>query len=104
MLLTADVYCYFTKTALFITLFAMIIWVCSLNSMYIPSFVLSGCCDDSELLCSLMSLFLKKTTMSMYSDILTCLLRGSYGYLSVRQVLILNCVWLIIETRDARAT
>ena len=38
------VYCCFTRTTLFTTMFAAIIVVCSLKSMCIPSFVLIGCC------------------------------------------------------------
>ena len=38
------VYCCFTRTALFTTMFTVIIVVCSLKSMCIPSFVLIGCC------------------------------------------------------------
>ena len=34
----------FTRTTLFTTMFTVIIVVCSLKSMYIPSFVLIGCC------------------------------------------------------------
>ena len=38
------VYCCFTRTTLFTTMFTVIIVVCSLKTMCIPSFVLIGCC------------------------------------------------------------
>ena len=36
--------CSFTRTTLFTTLFTVIIVVCSLKGMHIPSFILIGCC------------------------------------------------------------
>ena len=36
--------CCFTRTALFTTLFAVIIVVCSLKSMCVPSFIVIGYC------------------------------------------------------------
>ena len=42
-LIEANYYC-FTRTTLFTTMFTVIIVVCSLKSMCIPSFVLIGCC------------------------------------------------------------
>ena len=38
------IYCCFTRTTLFTTMFTVIILVCSLNGMCIPSFILIGCC------------------------------------------------------------
>ena len=38
------VYCCFTRTTLFTTMFTVIIVVCSLKSMCVPSFILIGCC------------------------------------------------------------
>ena len=38
------VYCCFTRTTLFTTMFTIMIVVCLLKSMCIPSFVLIGCC------------------------------------------------------------
>ena len=38
------VYCCFTRTTLFTTMFTTLIVVCSSKSMYIPSFVMIGCC------------------------------------------------------------
>ena len=38
------VYCSFTRTTLFTTMFTVIIVVCSLKSMCVPSFILIGCC------------------------------------------------------------
>ena len=38
------VYCCFTRTTLFTTMFIVMIVVCLLKSMCIPSFVLIGCC------------------------------------------------------------
>ena len=55
IVLPEGVYCCFTGTALYTTMSTMITLVCSLNSMCIPSFVLTKCCVR-ELLCSCMSL------------------------------------------------
>ena len=38
------VYCCFTRTTLFTIMFTVIIVVCSLKTICIPSFVLIGCC------------------------------------------------------------
>ena len=38
------IYCCFTITTLFTTMFTVIIVVCSLKTMCIPSFVFIGCC------------------------------------------------------------
>ena len=38
------IYCCFTRTALFTTMFTVIILVCPLKSMCIPSFILISCC------------------------------------------------------------
>ena len=43
-LLPEAVYCCFTRTTLFTTMFTVIVVVCSLKSMCISSFVLIGCC------------------------------------------------------------
>ena len=38
------VYCCFTRTTLFTTMFTVIIVVCSLKRMCVPSFILISCC------------------------------------------------------------
>ena len=42
--LPEDVYCCFTRATLFTTMFTIIVLVCSLKSMCIPSFILIGGC------------------------------------------------------------
>ena len=42
--LPEHVYCCFTRTTLFTTMFTVIIVVCSLKSMCVPSFIVIGCC------------------------------------------------------------
>ena len=43
IVLPEAVYCCFTRTTLFTTMFTVIIVVCSLKSMRVPSFILIGC-------------------------------------------------------------
>ena len=43
-MLPEGVYCCFTRTTLFTTMFTMTVLVCSLKSKCIPSFVLIGGC------------------------------------------------------------
>ena len=89
----------FYKTTLFTTMFTVIIVVCSLKNMCIPSFVLIGCCV-SELrghLCPYRNiwrllLFYKNYNVYRY---VTFLFPGRYGYLSVRKISFLNSVWLL---------
>ena len=83
-------------------MFTVIIVVCSLKSMCISSFVLIGCCV-SELhghLCPYRNVLPEAvyccfTRTTLFTEHVTFLFHGRYGYLSVRKVSFLNSVWLL---------
>ena len=94
------VYCCFTRTTLFTTMFTVIVVVCSLKSMCIPRFVLIGCCV-SELHAYLYpyrnvcpdAVF---TRTAFCTKILTRHCNGHYGFLSVCKVSFLDSVRFLI--------
>ena len=93
------VYCCFTRTTLFTTMFTLIILVSSLKCMCIPSFILIGFCV-SELhahLCLYHNVWPEVVYCKNYIVYkhVTFLFHGCYGYLSVCKVSLLNSVCLL---------
>ena len=73
------VYCCFTRTTLFTTMFTVIIVVCSLKSMCIPSFVLIGYCvsDLHGHICPYRNVwpeavYCSFTRTTLFTDLITC--------------------------------
>ena len=81
-------YCCFTRTTLFTTMFTVMIVVYLLKSMGIPSFFLIGCCV-SELhghLCPYRNVFPEAiyccfTRTTLFSKLFTCLHDQSYHFI-----------------------
>ena len=93
----------FTRTTLFTTMFTVIIVVCSLRSMCIPSFVLIGCCV-SELrghLCPYRNVWPEAvyccfTRSTLFTKNLTCRCTRGYRFPSVHKISSLNSVRFLI--------
>ena len=93
------VYCCFTKTTLFTTMFTVVIVVRSLKSMCIQSFILIGCCV-SELhgpYCNVLpeAVYCCFTRTALFTKLFTCLYDQSLRLLSHHQVLLLYILWFL---------
>ena len=91
--LSEHVYCCFTRTTLFTTMFTVIIVVCSLKSMCVPSFIVIGYCV-SELhshYCNILpeAVYCCYTRTTLFTNFFTCLYDQSLRLLSYHQALLL---------------
>ena len=89
------VYCCFTRTIFFTSMFTVIIMVCSMKSMCIPSFILVGCCvrelqshlcPDCNVWPGAVYCCFARTTL--FTELLTCCFIMCYRSLSLHQVLL----------------
>ena len=93
---------FITIITLFTTMFTVIIVVCSLKGMCIPSFVLIGCCV-SELhghICPYRNVWPEAvyccfTRITLFTKLFTCSYDQSYRLLSLHQVLLLYTLCLL---------
>ena len=95
--LPEHVYCCFTRTTLFTTMFTVIIVVCSLKSMCVPSFIVIGYCV-SELhgcYCNVLpeAVYCCFTRTTLFTKFFTCLYDQSLRLLSYHQAFLLYTLW-----------
>ena len=93
------VYCCFTRTTLFTTMFTVIIVVCSLKSMCVPSFIVIGYCV-SELhgrYCNILpeAVYCCYTRTTLFTKFFTCLYDQNLRLLSYHQALLLYTLWFL---------
>ena len=96
------VYCCFTRTTLFTTMFTAIIVECLLKRMCMPSFILIGCCM-SELHGHLSpyrnvlpeAVYCCFTRTTLFTELFTCLYDHSWRFLSRHQVSLLYTFWFL---------
>ena len=93
------VYCCFTRTTLFTTMFTV---MCSLKNMYIQSLSLIGCCVSALYgpLCPYHNVLREAvyccfTRTALFTKLFTCLYDQSLRLLSHHQVLVLYTLWFL---------